>query len=201
MGRGTGGGDFTLLTVSEEKRALRIRLKALERSLSADYRECSGRAIVSALLSMDAYRQAECVCCFVGAGYEIDTRPLLRDALASGKRLCVPRCTGRGVMDMRRVGSPDELAPGAMGILEPSADAEIVAASDIDFLIIPCLACDRSGNRLGRGGGYYDRFLSGYGGASVTLCREAMLQDSIPMEAFDLRVPLALSESGLYEFA
>lgn len=186
------------MTISEEKRALRVKLKALERSLPADCREQSGRAIMSALLSMDACRKAECVCCFVGTGCEIDTRPLLRDALSNGKRLCVPRCAGRGVMDMRLVRSLDELAPGMMGIPEPSADAEIVEPSAIGFLIVPCLACDRRGNRLGRGGGYYDRFLSEYKGASVTLCREAMLQDDIPMERYDKAVPLVLSESGLY---
>ena len=186
------------MTVAEEKRVLRKKLKALEQSLSGEYREFSERVIVASLLRMDAYRNAESVCCFVGTGYEIDTRPLLLDALSNGKRLCVPRCAGRGVMDMRRVASLDELTPGMMGILEPSADAEIVEASDIDFLVVPCLACDRRGNRLGRGGGYYDRFLSRYDGASVMICREVLLQDSIPMERYDKMVPLVLSESGLY---
>ena len=186
------------LTIPEEKRALRAKLKALERSLSAAYREQSGRAIIAALLSMEAYRTAETVCCFVGAGYEIDTRPLLQDALSNGKRLCVPLCRGRGVMDMRFISSLDELAPGAMGIPEPSADAEVADASDIDLLIVPCLACDRRGNRLGCGGGYYDRFLSAYGGASVILCREAVLQDYVPTEGHDQAVPLVLSERGFY---
>ncbi len=186
------------MSVAEEKRVLRQKLKALERTLSADCRQRSERAIVASLLRMDAYRNAQSVCCFVGTAHEIDTRPLLLDALSNGKRLCVPRCAGRGVMDMRRVLSLDELRPGVMGILEPSADAETVAAADIDFLIAPCLACDRRGNRLGRGGGYYDRFLSEYKGASVTLCREAMLQDSIPMEDYDKAVPLVLSEIGAY---
>ena len=186
------------MTIAEEKRVLRQKLKAAEASLSADYRESSGRAIVLSLLRMDAYRDAQSVCCFVGTAYEIDTRPLLLDALSNGKRVCVPRCMGRGVMDMRRVRSLDELRPGTMGIPEPSADAEIAEPPDIDFLIVPCLACDRSGNRLGRGGGYYDRFLSRYGGAAVLICREALLQDSVPMEPFDKTVPLVLSESGLY---
>ena len=186
------------MTVSDEKRVLRNKLKALEKTLSADYRQSSERSVIASLSRMESYKNAQSVCCFVGTAYEIDTRPLLLDALSNGTRLCVPRCIGRGVMDMRRVRSLDELAPGTMGILEPSADAEIVAASDIDFLVVPCLACDRRGNRLGRGGGYYDRFLSEYGGASVMICREALLQDSIPMEPFDKTVPLVLSESGLY---
>ena len=186
------------MTIADKKRVLRNKLKALEKTLSADYRQSSERSVIASLLSMESYRDAQSVCCFVGTAYEIDTRPLLLDALSNGKRLCVPRCAGRGVMDMRRVRSLDELTPGMMGILEPSADAEIVAASDIDFLIVPCLACDRRGNRLGRGGGYYDRFLSEYKGACVMICREALLQDSIPMEPFDKTVPLVLSESGLY---
>ena len=189
---------MSVTEIADEKRVLRKKLKALEQSLSADYRESSERVIVASLLSMEAYRNAESVCCFVGTGYEIDTRPLLRDAFSNGKRVSVPRCIGRGVMDMRRIASLDELTPGMMGILEPSADAGIMEASEIDFLIVPCLACDRRGNRLGRGGGYYDRFLSRYDGASVLICREALLQVSVPMERYDFPIPLVLSERGLY---
>ncbi|MBR3570854.1 MAG: 5-formyltetrahydrofolate cyclo-ligase [Oscillibacter sp.] len=186
------------MTIAEEKRALRKKLRAMEKSLSPDYRERSERAVVAALSSMEAYRNAESVCCFVGTGAEIDTRPFLQDALSSGKRLCVPLCAGRGVMQMRRVRSLDDLSPGAAGIPEPPPDAETAPPSAIDFLVVPCLACDRRGNRLGRGGGYYDRFLPEYGGAAVLICREALLQDSVPTETFDLRVPLVLSERGFY---
>ena len=186
------------MTVSEEKRALRQRLRVLEKSLSADYRDASGRVIVEALRRMDAYCKAKCLCCFVGTGAEIDTRPLLEDALSAGKRVCVPLCRGRGVMETRRISSPDDLAPGLLGIPEPSADAPRVSPAEIDFLVIPCLACDRAGNRLGRGGGYYDRFLPEYHGAAVLVCREALIQDSIPMEAHDVAPSLVLSERGLY---
>ncbi|MBQ9618748.1 MAG: 5-formyltetrahydrofolate cyclo-ligase [Oscillibacter sp.] len=186
------------MTAADEKRALRRRLRVLEQSLSADYREISGRVIVSALLSMEAYRAAECLCCFVGAGPEIDTRPLLRAALAARKRVCVPLCTGKGVMEMRQVSSLDELSPGTLGIPEPSANAPLVSPAEIDFLVVPCLSSDRAGNRLGRGGGYYDRFLCDFRGVSVLVCREAMLQDSIPMEAHDVSLSLVLSERGFY---
>lgn len=186
------------MTVSEEKRTLRKALRTRELALSNEYQARSGAVIVNALLSMDAYQNADCVCCFVGTGPEIDTRPVLSDALSSGKRVCVPLCVGRGVMRMRRIASVNELSPGAFGIPEPSPDTPTVAPSDIDFLIAPCLACDRSGRRLGRGGGYYDRFLSDYRGASVLLCREAMLLDRVPTDSYDVIIPLVLSENGLY---
>ena len=153
---------------------------------------------MAALLSTEAYRAAESLCCFVGTGPEIDTRPLLRAALSVGKRVCVPLCTGRGVMEMRRISSLDALSPGAMGIPEPPVDAPEIIPADIDFLIVPCLSCDRAGNRLGRGGGYYDRFLRDCRGVSVAVCREAMLQDSVPMEPHDVPLSLVLSERGLY---
>ncbi|MBR0283347.1 MAG: 5-formyltetrahydrofolate cyclo-ligase [Oscillibacter sp.] len=186
------------MTTAEEKRILRKKLRALEQSLPVDYRERSARAIVAALLSMEAYQKAECVCCFVGMGPEIDTYPLLRDALSLGKRLCVPLCMGRGVMDMRLVASLGDLSPGMMGIPEPSADAPIVAPSEIGLLVTPCLAADRRGRRLGRGGGYYDRFLTQYQGAAVLLCRERLLQDSVPADAHDIPVTPVLSERGFY---
>ena len=187
------------MTVSEEKRILRKRLRALEQSLPADYRERSARAIAAALSSMEAYRNADCVCCFVGTGAEIDTYPLLRDALSAGKRLCVPLCMGRGVMEMRLIASLEELSPGMMGIPEPPADTPIVPPSEIGLLITPCLAADRNGMRLGRGGGYYDRFLSQYRGAAVLLCRERLLQNRIPADAHDIPVRPVLSERGFYD--
>ena len=186
------------MTAAEEKRALRRRLRVLEQSLSADYRESSGRAIVAALLSMEAYRTAECLCCFVGTGPEIDTRPLLRAALAARKRVCVPLCIAQGVMEARRISSLDALSPGALGIPEPPPDAPLVSPAEIDFLVVPCLSGDRAGNRLGRGGGYYDRFLCDVRGVSVLVCREAVLQDSVPMEPHDVPLSLVLSERGFY---
>ena len=92
-----------------------------------------------------------------------------------------------------------QLIPGAYGILEPSADAPLVSLDEVDFAILPCLTCNHLGQRLGQGGGYYDRFLSHYRGGTVLLCREKLIREEIPLEPHDYPVPWVLTERGLYE--
>ena len=186
------------MTISEQKKILRRTIRQLERELSPDYRMESDRRIAALLLSLEAYRTAGTVCCFVGTAREIDTRPILRDALDAGKRLCVPRCGAPGEMAMREIAALDQLSPGTMGILEPPENAPVILPEEIDFAVLPCLSCDIRGNRLGHGGGYYDRFLRAYHGAAVLLCRERLLQPAIPVESHDIAVPRVLTERGAY---
>ena len=187
------------MTKIEEKRQLRRIMRALESGLSARYKAESSRAIAAHLLAMPEYQEAGTVFCFVGTGREIDTRPILEDVLAAGKRLCVPQCVGKGIMELRQVTDLRQLIPGAYGILEPSADAPLVSLDEVDFAILPCLTCNHLGQRLGQGGGYYDRFLSHYRGGTVLLCREKLIREEIPLEPHDYPVPWVLTERGLYE--
>ena len=116
------------MTRQEEKQRLRRTMRALERQLSEKYKAASSSAICAHLLAMPEYQAAGTVFCFVGSEREIDTRPILEDALAAGKRLCVPLCTGPGIMELRQVTALDQLVPGAYGIPEPPA-----AAPEVDM--------------------------------------------------------------------
>lgn len=187
------------MTKQEEKNDLRRRMKVLEAQLSERYKKSSDRAISTALLAMPEYQAAETVFCFVGTSREIDTRTILEAALAAGKRLCVPLCTGPGIMELRQITALEQLTAGSYGILEPSADAPLVSTDDVDFAILPCTTCDHYGHRLGKGGGYYDRFLSHYRGGTVLLCREKLIREEIPVEPHDYPVPWVLTECSLYE--
>lgn len=187
------------MTRIEEKQQLRRTLKALESGLSARYKEESSRLIAAHLLAMPEYQESDTVFCFVGTDREIDTRPILEDILAAGKRLCVPLCMGTCIMELRQVTDLRQLTPGVYGILEPPADAPLVAVDEVDFAVLPCLTCNHLGQRLGRGGGYYDRFLSHYRGGTVLLCREKLIREEIPLEPHDYPVPWVLTERGLYE--
>lgn len=187
------------MTRQEEKRRLRRTIRDLEAQLSPRYLAESGRAIAAHLLAMPEYREAGTVSCFAGSGREVDTRPILEDALAVGKVLCVPLYVGPGEMELRRVTALDQLLPGACGIPAPPADSPAVPVDEVDLAVLPCVTCDRAGRRLGRGGGYYDRFLSRYRGGAVLVCRERLLREEIPVEPHDLPVPWVLTERGLYE--
>ena len=187
------------MTKAEEKQRLRRVIRELERQLSPRYKAESSRAIAAHLLAMPEYQTAGTVFCFVGTKREVDTRPILEDALAAGKRLCVPLCTEPGIMEPREITDLCQLVPGAYGILEPPADAPRVEVDEVDFAVLPCVTCNHLGQRLGQGGGYYDRFLTHYRGGTVLLCREKLIREEIPLEPRDMPVPWVLTERGLYE--
>ena len=187
------------MTKREEKQQLRSSIRRLAAQLPLRYREEADRAIAAHLLAMPEYQEAGTVFCFVGTSREIDTTAILSDALASGKRLCVPLCVGDGLMDLHQITSLDQLIPGAYGILEPPADTPLVDTDAVDFAVLPCLSCSHGGHRLGQGGGFYDRFLSHYRGGAVLLCRERLIREDVPVEPHDCPVPWVLTERGLWE--
>lgn len=187
------------MTRQEEKQQLRAVMRARERQLSDRYRRESDQAIAAHLTAMPEYQAAGTIFCFVGTPHEIDTRPILENALATGKRLCVPLCTGPGMMELRQITTLSQLSPGAYGIPEPPEDAPTVSVDEIDFAILPCLTCNHLGHRLGQGQGYYDRFLAHYRSGAVLLCREKLIREEIPLEPHDYPIPWVLTERGLYE--
>lgn len=183
-------------TIQRQKAALRREAAAAEAALTSSERHLSDAAILRHVLHTPEYRRAGTVFAFVGRGSEIDTAPLLRQVLADGKRLCVPLCTAPGVMESRQVLALSELAPGAYGIPEPPAAAPLVPAEEIDLAIVPCASASPDGDRLGRGGGYYDRLLRRCTGDALLLCREALLRAHIPQEPHDVRLPAVITERG-----
>ena len=187
------------MTRQEEKQQLRAVMRARERQLSDRYRRESDQAIAAHLTAMPEYQAAGTIFCFVGTPHEIDTRPILENTLAAGKRLCVPLCTGPGMMELRQITTLSQLTPGAYGIPEPPEDAPTVSVDETDFAILPCLTCNHLGHRLGQGQGYYDRFLAHYRSGAVLLCREKLIREEIPLEPHDYPIPWVLTERGLYE--
>ena len=168
-----------------DKKALRKRYLAARAALSAEEKQEIDRGITENVLQSALYRDAECIFCYVSTAEEIDTRVILDTALRDGKTVCVPLCGKGGSMSARRMTAFSDLKAGHYGILEPSDTAEEIAPVDIDLVLAPALSCDRSGFRLGYGGGYYDRFLAKSHAVCAALCASARLADALPHEAFD----------------
>lgn len=187
------------MTKIEQKIQLRTIVRGLEQALSPRYKTKANKAITHQLQAMSEYQAAQTVFCYVSTAQEVDTMAVLRHALAQGKCVCVPRCVGQEQMTLRRITSLEELSPGSHGILEPAEEAPLVDIDQVDFAILPCVTCNHGGQRLGHGGGYYDRFLSNYRGGTVLLCWERLIRDEIPVEPHDYPVPWVLSEAGLFE--
>ena len=182
-----------------EKADLRREMR-LYLQKAADSIEASSPLILDRLRAMDAFRrawQSERLMSFVSMPLEIDTRPLF-----TGKSMIVPYCEAEDIVPLR-IQSFDELeTSGTLKILEPKLtirqDATRVALpEDIDVVLVPGLAFDQSGNRLGRGKGYYDRFLRRLlpGTVTIGLALEAMIRDTIPHDGDDYPVNMVVTES------
>lgn len=187
------------MTRKEQKAQLRQTMRGIAEGLSQGYRQEADQAILGYLLALPEYQESGTVLAYAGTGWEIDTRPLLEDVLRAGKRLCLPLCGPEGRFTLREVKDLGELQDGAYGIPEPPETAAEVDTDAVDFAVLPCLSCNYLGQRLGRGGGYYDRFLAHYRGGTVLLCREKQIREEIPVEPLDMPVPWVLTERGLYE--
>ena len=182
--------------MDEEKKRLRREFKARGAALTADYRREADRAIREALLGSDTWQKARSVFLYVSVGLEPDTRALLEAALQEGKRVYVPRCGPDRTMKAVRIGSMEELRPGAYGIPEPPEENEEAAPGDLDLAVVPCVTATREGARLGHGAGYYDRFLRLHACPSVCLCYGRMLADGLPTDKHDVRMDCIITEDG-----
>ena len=181
----------------EEKNALRRRMKAAREGWENAYRQSADAAIAQHVRKSAVWRAAGTVFAYVSVGCEVDTRALIEAALKEGKRVCAPRCLGKGRMEAREIAALGALVPAAYGLLEPAENAPLVPPEEIGLTIVPCLAADRSGHRLGYGGGYYDRFLRCAAGASMCLCRARALLEDVPREEHDAAVDMVVSEAGI----
>ena len=186
------------MELAEQKQVLRAAVRAQERTLDGAYQQTSSAAICRHLMAHPAYQNASIVLAFVGTKREVDTETLLRGAWADGKMLCVPRCKEDYLLDLCAIRSYDDLEAGAYGILEPKADCPLVAAQDVGFAVIPCVTFDRHGNRLGQGGGYYDRFLPQLTCPTFLVCREKLVVDYVPRQAHDCRCDYLVTERGIF---
>ena len=178
-----------------DKQALRKAVRTTFPGPEARSRE-SG-LICGHVRAWPVWQQASVVAGYVPMGHEADITPLLADALASGKTLLLPRVEGDSIMTLRRVSRLDELVPGRWGIPEPSEDAEIVPVSEAQLLLVPLEAIDRSGMRLGKGGGFYDALLRGCGAVSLGIALSSQRVERVPLDPWDQPLSAVADQDGI----
>lgn len=183
-----------------DKQALRQKIKAIrQRTSMIQMAELSAR-ICERVLAMPSYLAARTVLCYASLPGEVETHALLAQMLADGKRVCLPKVRGDGVMDAVCIESLSDTRIGPFGIVEPVNDAP-VAPTSIDLLLIPGIAFDRCGRRLGHGAGYFDRYLTRTTGRTLALAYGFQLVDAVPQTATDVRVDGIVTESGVIDVA
>lgn len=178
-----------------ELRAIALqRRDALSPSLRRDY----GQIILDRILAMEQFRQARTVMAYCGFGSEIDTAPLLRAILEGGKTLVLPKINRpAGVLDIYQVGDRETgLVTGVWGIREPNpARCVLKTPADLNVVLVPGVAFDRKGGRIGYGKGYYDKLLAQCRHAcKIAGAFEAQVFDSVPMAPHDIPVDALVTE-------
>lgn len=178
-----------------ERARLRRDMAARRDALDEGYRLSASDEMTRLLLASDMWRGAGSVFAYCSVGSEASTRALLRAALDEGKALYLPRCQSGGRMRAVRVRGLSELTPGRFGIPEPMGGEELKGEADLN--IVPGLAFDRRGGRLGYGGGYYDRFLSGHRCPAAALAYPCQVIGRVPLEAHDVPVDYIITPAGI----
>ena len=212
------------MDVAQEKNELRKRLRAERKALDPDYRLRVDAEIARKTCEQPVYREADAVFAYFSIGSEVDTQMIIRDALEQGKLVAIPRVVpGTRTMEWYRIDDFEGLEKSSFGVLEPVANParlvtpprvgeDAAAATDTGatvaaaetsasargmraIALVPGLAFDAQGFRLGYGAGFYDVFLSTFAGASIGLCRKRFLSPGpLPCDDFDLPVDMVITD-------
>jgi len=185
--------------VAGEKAALRRRLLADRARLSPDQRAAAARALRDAVLEMPQMQMAGTIAAYYSLSSEPDTHGLVYALWKRGGYVLLPLLRPDADLDWASYEGPDSLRPGPRGLAEPSEPPRgMDAVTRADLVLVPALAVDRSGLRLGRGGGSYDRALARVapGIPTIALLYDGELLDEVPADSHDQRVRLVARPSA-----
>jgi 5-formyltetrahydrofolate cyclo-ligase len=178
-------------SLPKQKAELRTRVRQALRALEPAERAAESMAIRTAIRSWPMWSRSTCVMGFLPLASEVDVRPLLAEAMQRGVRVAVPLAGPHGLFEPCLLESldPGDLELDAMGVQVPRRQVP-VATEALQVVLVPAMAFDPQGRRLGRGGGYYDRFLPrlARSAASVGVCHGVQRVPMVPCAAHDHRV-------------
>lgn len=151
------------------------------------------------VLASRAFSQSSIIALYQSIRNEVQTDLLFEEGLRQGKTLLYPKVNPKKQgIDFHCVTARDQLASGAFGILEPVSDS-VEEVQSVEFMVIPCLGVDRLGNRLGYGGGYYDRWLKGKNPFRLGLAYSFQCVDRLPADEGDFSLNAVVTEQGWME--
>jgi 5-formyltetrahydrofolate cyclo-ligase len=179
------------------KRALRDRILAARRALPAADRARHSQAIAARLAALDAFARARVVALYAPTGAEVDTAPIATLALAAGKRVAYPRIVEGARALVFAACDAAALVPGVLGTRAPPAELACATVDELDLVVVPGVAFDAEGRRLGRGGGYYDATLAllPRGAARLGVAFEIQVVPAVPEEPHDVRLDGVVTEA------
>jgi 5-formyltetrahydrofolate cyclo-ligase len=185
---------------ADAKASLRREIRARLRSLQPGEREQAATLLAAKLQAQTFWRQARIVLLFAPLPDEPDLWPLVRAALAEPKQVCLPRFDpAESTYQARPIRGLAELAPGRFGVLEPREDRAAMALNRLDLALVPGVAFDVRGWRLGRGKGFYDRLLAQVPGWKCGVALDEQIVEAVPVGPHDVRLNCILTPTRLIE--
>lgn len=185
------------------KAALRRQVLARRNLLPESDRKLFSARISEKILALENYREARTVLAYSSFGAEFATSDLIEHVFAAGKVLGLPRVNRFARrLDLYRVDDPaTQLAPGVWGIREPLESCQPMAHAEIDFVLVPGVAFTAQGERLGYGGGFYDRLLTQLKAraARVAAAFSVQMCEEVPTDDHDQLVDLVVTENALFK--
>lgn len=179
------------------KKELRKELIQKRRELSPSKKADSDLDIFNKLIELSCFKSAKKLLSYVSTPIEVDTLRFIDYCLESGKEVAVPQCVGENMI-FRLIKSRNQLKKGAYGIMEPDESFPAVTDFENSICIVPALCFNKSGQRLGYGKGFYDRFLEASGCYSIGICYEDFIRD-FPAETHDKAVDVIVTDWRIYE--
>lgn len=179
-----------------EKKAIRASVLSARDAMPPDQRARESMKMCESIIASTPYQGATTVLAYASFGSEFDTSFLLQHVLTVKKNLVMPRVDKETQqLQLHRAHRVDDLITGGWGIREPRADAEIISPNEIDFILVPGVAFDRAGFRIGYGKGFYDKLLSAVNPVSTRLSAafDCQIIDAVPNEAHDQRIDIIVT--------
>ena len=180
-----------------EREALRAEMKRRRAQMSAAERAEISAEIGRRVLAMDEYSRAHRVMCYWALPSEVQTAGLIGEMLKSGREVYLPVTAKDRSMKAMRLENLSDLRKGAFGVCEPNG-GETAVPEELELILVPGLAFDREGGRMGYGAGCYDRFLPRCRGTVAGLCAEVQRIERVPMEAHDVLMDCVITERAVY---
>ncbi|MCE5235549.1 MAG: 5-formyltetrahydrofolate cyclo-ligase [Clostridiaceae bacterium] len=187
------------MTVIEQKKALRDEMRETLKRMSDENRLEQSAAACANVVGLSAFQNAKTVLLYRALPAECDPAAIARAAALSGKRVAYPVCEADNNLSLYVPEDDSAYIRSGYGILEPDkARSQKVSADELDLIVVPGLAFDRAGHRLGRGAGYYDRLLNRTRAFKLGFGFREQLAQNVPTEPFDMKMDCVVLDRWIY---
>lgn len=186
--------------IRDYKNKLRTKYKSIRTSMTYEYKSKLDNDVFNRLILLKEYKKANIILTFVSTDIEVDTHKLIKYSLEQGKKVAVPKCiSGTRNMSFYLIESFDDLEVATFSVLEPKTDkCMILKDFENSICIVPGLAFDLNGYRLGYGKGYYDRFLTRYNGTTIGICYCSCTLNKLIKGKFDRNVDILITDKFIH---